>query len=245
MNHKGGVGKTTTAHALGAGLTFAGKKVLFIDLDEGGDLSYTLNIQDVGNMAGSDTSQLFKGDGVDSLAIHCSQGWDAIPSGGDLATIEPQGKHPETILKRALAEVGDNYDYCIIDTPPGLGYVVISALTAADSIVIPANATAYSLQRVGQLSRTLEAVKDHSNPALNVKGILLTEYTDRSTLSREMGKLLNDTAALLKTKVFQARIRRYQAHGEAQARQLSIFESDPNSNAAADYTAFIHEYVSE
>ena len=243
VNHKGGVGKTTTAHALGTGLAFAGKKVLFLDLDQGRDLSYILNVRDLGERTDSDTSQLFTGSTIEELVICSTQGWDAIPASGSLATVQPKGKQPEYCLKTALDAVAGKYDYCIIDTPPGLGIILINALTAADSIVIPATASVFSLQRIGELSQTLEAVKKHGNPSLLVKGILLTEYQERSTLSREITTMMDEIARLLKTKVFDTRIRRYQAHGEAQARQQSIFEYDPNSNAAADYANFIREYL--
>lgn len=225
-----------------------GYKVLFLDLDQGRNLSYVLNVLELGEETSSDTSQLFTGGSITSLAIHCSEGWDAIPASGRLAHIErdDQGNPvdiPPDRIRKALKAVAGKYDYAIIDTPPGLGAITINALTAADNIIIPAQAAVFSLQGVGELAQTLDAVREHSNPSLSVKGILLTTYEERSNLTKSITTLMEQTADLLKTKVFRARIRKYTAHGEAQSYQQSIFEYAPNSNAAADYGAFIKEYL--
>ena len=237
------MGKTTTAHALGTGLALKGYKVLFMDLDQGRNLSYVLDALEDGETNGKDTSKLFTGASIESLVIRSGKGWDAIPGSGSLASMELDGKRQEYRIKDALDAVAGKYDFCIIDTPPGLGIITVNALTAANSIIIPAAAAVFSLQGVGELSQTLDAIRQHSNPSLQVKGILLTEYRERSNLTRNITDLMEQTAALLKTKVFRARIRFYQAHGEAQGYQQSIFEYAPNSNAAADYADFIREYL--
>lgn len=248
INQKGGVAKTTTAHNVGAGLAMKGYKVLFLDLDQGRNLSYALDILDIGATKESDTGQLFKGEKVKNLVINSSHGWDAIPGSGSLASIEKDEDGnpviiPPDTLKKALGAVAGTYDYVIMDTPPGLGVITVNALTAADKIIIPAQAAPFSLQGIGELSQTLDAIRQTSNPSLTVEGILLTLYKERSNLSRAMATMLEQTAELLKTKVFRSKIRFYQAHGEAQACQESIFEYAPTSNAAADYADFIREYL--
>ena len=216
---------------------------MFLDFDQGRNLSYVLDVLDIGQSTGSDTAQIFKGVPLEKLVIESSKGWDAIPGSGSLANLEVKGNRPEYRVKDALEAVTGKYDYVVIDTPPGLGIITINVLTAADKIIIPAHAAAFSLQGVGELSQTLDAIREHTNPSLSVEGILLTEYKERSNLTRGIAKLMEDTAQLLGTMVFDTRIWAYKAHGEAQAEQESIFEYAPRSEAAADYATFIMEFL--
>lgn len=222
-----------------------GYKVLFLDLDQGCNLSYALDIIDLGQDTATDTSLIFSGVRLDDLLIRSNKGWDAIPGSVNLATLEVNKEDYRRAhrVNDAIQELKEDYDYIIMDTPPGLGIITANALTAADKVIIPARAAVFSLQGVGQLSQTLDAVKETTNPDLVIEGILLTEYKGRSTLTREVTTLMEQTAALLHTKVFNAKIREYQAHQEAQAHQESIFEYAPKSNAAADYMALIEEFL--
>ena len=245
INQKGGVGKTTTAHNFGIGLALKGYKVLFLDLDQGSNLSYALDVLELGESTGSDTSQLFTGAKIKNLIITTNKGWDAIPGSGTLATLEVDKEDERRAHKvyDALQEVKSKYDYVIMDTPPGLGIITINALTAADKIIIPALAAVFSLQGVGQLSRTLDAIRETTNPSLAVEGILLTLYKGRSTLTREVTAMMEQTASLLHTKVFNSRIREYMKHQEAQAYQESTLEYAPKTAAAADYMALVEEFL--
>ena len=132
----------------------------------------------------------------------------------------------------------------MIDTPPALGILTINALTACHSVIIPAQADIYSLQGIDQLSDTMQPVKKYCNPSLNISGILLTRYSSRAVLSREVAEIAEQLAARLKTKVFKTAIRENISVKEAQINQQSIFDYAKNSNAAKDYTAFIDELIS-
>lgn len=241
VNRRGGVGKTATAHALGAGLAQKGYKTLFVDLDSQSNLTY-----DLGAHTGPLTSlEVLNGTATAQEAIQHAPGGDIIPASPSLAiadtTIEGTGK--EYRLKEALAPIAAEYDYIIIDTPPALGVVTVNALTASSSAIIPAQAEVHSLQGIGLLYDVIKAVQRYTNPALTIKGILITRYNGRAIISRDMKSNLEATAADLGTKVFTTPIRECAAIKEAQATQSDIYSYAPRSNAAADYTAVLNEIV--
>lgn len=241
INQKGGVGKSTTALSLGAGLSLRGYKVLYADLDAQGNLSHTMK---------ADTSGLTALDVLTQQATaaeviqHTALG-DIIPASPALAgadaVITATGK--EHRLREALEPVKGNYDYIVIDTPPALGVLTINALTACHSAVIPAQADIYSLQGINQLYTTIDTVRKYCNPSLSIKGILLTRYSARSILSRELAEVIEQTAQRFNTQLFSTPIRETVAVREAQASQQDIYSYAPKSNAAADYTAFVAELL--
>ncbi len=241
INQKGGVGKSTTAYALGAGLRARGNRVLFIDLDAQGNLSYTMDC--VGREPTA-FDVLEGGTPAAEAAVGTKSG-DIIPSGPALSGADTviTGSRKEYRLADALEPLKKEYSYIVIDTPPALGILTVNALTACSSVVIPAQADIYSLQGIGQLSSTVQAVKKYCNAALTIKGILLTRYSPRAILTRDMTELLENTAAGLNTKVFATRIRECIAIKEAQAVKQDIFSYSPKSNAAFDYNAFIEEII--
>ena len=243
INRKGGVGKTATAHTLGAGLRRKKKSVLFIDLDSQTNLTYTmdangdgLTIQDV----------IEDGADINEAIQHTAQG-DIIPGAPGLSTADSTltatGK--EYRLKEALEKLKKNYDYIIIDTPAQLGILTINALTAANNAIIPVQAEIYSLQGIGLLNETIEAVKKYTNPVLYVKGILTTRYNSRAVISRDMQGNIEDLAKTLYTTCYKTPIRECTALKEAQAMKQDIFTYAPKSNAAIDYSAFIKEYMKQ
>lgn len=243
INQKGGVGKSTTCNALGAGLFLKGYKVLYIDLDAQGNLSYSM-----GATGKPLTSlELLTGTATAKEAIVQTPQGDLIPASPALAgadvLIKDTGK--EYRLKEAIEPVLEEYDYIILDTPPALGVLTVNALTACNSVVIPAQADIYSLQGIGQLNQTIQTVKKYCNRELYIKGILATRYSPRAVLTKDMTQLLEDTARGLNTRLYRARIRECIALKEAQASQKDIFSYSPRSNAAADYRAFIEEVLEE
>lgn len=241
-NQKGGVGKSTTANALGAGLFLKGYKVLYIDLDSQSNLTYSLNALNKPLTA----LEVLTGTATAKEAIIATNQGDIIPANGNLgsadAIITETGK--EYRLKEAIEPLKKKYDYIIIDTPPALGVLTINALTACKNVVIPTQADTYSLQGIGQLSQTIETVKKYCNPGLHTKGILTTRYSGRANLTKDMIVLLQDTANQLHTKLFNTKIRECIAIKEAQASQQDIFTYNPRSNASEDYNSFINEYLS-
>lgn len=238
---KGGTGKTTTAHATAAGLAARGYKVLLIDADAQANLTYVINPP-----AGSFTLyEVLTRRASLQDAIRGADGLDFIAASPALAAADLAITHPgkEYELTRALQ--GAAYDYCIIDTPPALGIITVNALAASSEVVIVAQADIFSLQAIGALYATLQAVKQSANPALAVNGILITRHNPRTILSRDMLELLEDTARHLDTRVYEARIREATAVKEAQAMKQDLFTYSPHSNPAQDYTAFIGELLRE
>ncbi len=243
VNRRGGVGKTVTAHAIGAGLHLRGYKVLFVDTDSQCNLTY-----DTGAEQKPPTSmEVLSRTATAEEAIQHTADGDIIPASPSLAvadtTISGTGK--EYRLKEALEPLRELYDYIIIDTPPALGVLTVNALTACNSLIIPARAELHSLQGIGLLYETIRAVKKYTNHALNIKGILITHYNSRTILARDMRTNLEATAQELGTKVFTTPIRICNAIAEAQATQTNIFTYAPRSNATADYTALIDEIEKE
>lgn len=236
VNQKGGVGKTTTAYAVGAGLAARGKKVLFVDLDPQGNLSYTLGASDALTVYEVLARQTDAKEAIQKLGGYSLLAAKPALAGADIE-ITQTGK--EYRLKEALT--GLRYDYAILDTPPALGILTINALTAANGIIVPAQADIYSLQGIGQLYATIEAVRAYCNPKLAIYGILLTRHSGRTVLARDVTEMIAETAGRLDTKVFNAAIRENVAVKEAQASRQDIFAYAPSSNAALDYAALLDE----
>jgi chromosome partitioning protein len=219
------------------------KKVLFVDLDAQVNLSNTLQA-----ITGPDHLSVYEimsgnasiKDAVQNVAKrHIVAGSPSLAE-SNLAVTK---KGREFALKKALDSVRAEYDYIIFDTPPSLGYLTINALTACDSIIITAQADKYSLQGIGQLSLTVQAVRERANPSLKIKGILLTRHNSRMVLSRDIAAMIEDTARNLNTKVFKTTIRDAIAIREAQALETDIFSYAPKSKVADDYRAFIREVL--
>ena len=241
VSRKGGVGKTATAHALGAGLIKRGKKVLYVDLDSQTNLSYAVGAAP----GGANALDLLTGacNIIESIQ-HTKQG-DIIRGCEQLAgadiLLTDTGK--EYRLKEALTPIKGRYDYIIIDTPAALGTLTVNALTAADLAIIPVQAEIFSLQGIGLLKETIDSVKKYCNKSLKVKGILVTRYKSRATLSQDMLENLEKAAKELKTKVFNTPVRECISIAEAQAMKQDIFTYAPRSNGAKDYDAFIEEFL--
>ena len=245
-NQKGGVAKTTTAYALGAGLSLRGYKVLFVDMDAQTNLSYVMEAEASG-LAGNSTLELLEGRASAAAAIQHTPHGDIIAASPALAgadaVLTQVGK--EYRLKEALEPLQGLYDYIIIDTPPALGILTVNALTACNGCIIPAQADIYSLQGISQLHNTLQTVKKYCNRDLKVLGILLTRYNGRAIISREVAEMIEQAADQMQSKLYRSKIRECTALKEAQACRENIFTYAPSSNAAADYTAFIDEVTDE
>ena len=242
-NQKGGTGKTTTAIQLAAGLSLKGYKTLSIDLDAQGNLTYTAGAKTNGATAPG----VLTGEVKAEDAIQHTPSGDIIAANKALAGadafIADTGK--EYRLKEALESLQAAYDYIIIDTPPALGILTINALTACNSVIIPAQADIYSLQGIEQLADTMKPVKKYCNPNLKIAGILLTRYNSRSVLSREVAELAEQLADKLGTKLFKTTIREAIAVKEAQISQQSLFDYAPKAKVTEDYRAFIEELLEQ
>jgi len=244
---KGGVGKSTTAQAIGVGLSeFHGARVLYIDTDAQGNLSRSMEA-DYSGTTGADALEVLTGRStVEDATQHTGHG-DIVASSPALsgADREPElskvGR--EYRLRKALEAVSGAYDYCIIDTPPALSIITVNALTAADRVIIPAQADDYSLEALERLRETIETVKAYCNPSLQVDGILLTRFNGRAVLSREIAEMIDQAAQKMDTRLYQTRIRECTAVKEAQALREDIYSYAPRSNAAKDYRALLNEII--
>lgn len=242
INQKGGVGKTTTAHNFGYGLLKKKKKVLLIDLDPQENLTFTVTGQV--NFKES-IFDVLVGDIDINQAIHHIGKMDIIPSSQALSIISKyldEGEKENT-LKNRLKALKENYDFIIIDTPPALGNLTVNALTGSDETIITAQADIFSLQGIGQLAQSINAIKEYSNHKLEIKGILLTRYNKRSILTKDMTENIQEIAENLGTKVFNAKIRECIAIKESQAMNQDIFSYSPRSNGAKDYNDLVKEYL--
>jgi len=188
-NQKGGVGKSTTAINLGAGLALQGERMLIIDLDPQGNTSSGLGI-DRSTIESSTYEVLVDGAFIsDVLEPTSVRGLHVVP-----ATIELAGAEIELVsmfsreqrLKQALAAITDEYDFVLIDCPPSLGLLTINGLAAAQEVLIPIQCEYYALEGVSQLTRNIDLVKGSLNPQLEIEGVVLTMFDGRTTLAADV-----------------------------------------------------------
>lgn len=240
-NQKGGVGKTTTAHALITGLACKGYKTLAVDIDPQGNLTYTMNA----DPDAPGVYEMMRGAAAPLDALqHTEQGniiaGSLMLSGADMEFTDT-GR--EYILRELLEPLRASYDYIVIDSPPTLGILTINALTAAHDLIIPLGADAYSLQGLSQLNATIGKVKKHCNPSLRIAGLLITRHSGRTVLGRDLKDVIEEKARIVGARAFSSVIRESVAIREAQVQQASLYAGGTKSNAAADYMAFIDEYL--
>jgi chromosome partitioning protein len=243
INQKGGVGKTTTAHALVTGLNKRDHKVLAVDVDPQGNLSYTMGA----NTNGPALYELMRGDAQSVDIIQNSDQGDILPSTLLLtaADMEFTATGREWILDGLLKPIKHTYDHIIIDSPPTLGILTINALTASSDVVIPMGADIFSLQGLYQLHSTILKVRQFCNKDIKIAGLLLTRYNTRSILSRDIRENIKEKATELQAPLYNTVIREGVAVKEAQTTQKSLFDYAPKSNPAKDYENFVIEYLQQ
>jgi len=238
-NQKGGVGKTTTAQNIGASLRYKGYKVLLVDFDPQGNLSF---IAAADNVNKPTIYEVLQGKAGINDALQQTRIGDIIPANILLSGADREFMQP-TLLRNKLDILKRGYDFILIDTPPSLGILTINALTAADSVIIPLSADVLSLQGISQLYNTIEAVRKHSNPGLKIEGLLFTQHNNRTLLSREFEKATKAAAKQMNTKVFKTFIRASVATREAQANQTDILTYSPVSPTAEGYNSLTVEII--
>jgi chromosome partitioning protein len=237
-NHKGGVGKTTSAINIGAGLNKLGKKILLIDLDPQANLSQSLGlINEPVNIYGALRGE-YKLQPTEIL-----KGLDVIPSTLDLSGAEVELSSEagrEYILKELIEPLRASYDFIIIDSPPSLGLLTINSFTASDEILIPLQAQYLALQGLTKLIEVVDKIKQRLNKGLKVGGVFITQYDSRKVLNRDVVETIQ---AHFKDEVFKTKVRDNIALAEAPSQGLDIFRYSPKSYGAEDYLALSKEVL--
>lgn len=242
-NQKGGVGKTTTAVNLASALAVLEKKILLIDADPQANATSGLGVNvDEKNVG---TYELLEHTAaVEETIINTSvPHLDLIPSHIDLVAIEIElvdKNQREFMLKKALENVIDTYDFILIDCAPSLGLITLNALTAANSVIIPIQCEYFALEGLGKLLNTIKSVQKIHNEALDIEGLLLTMYDARLRLSNQV---VEEVKKHFDTMVFKTIIQRNIRLSEAPSYGENIIEYDATSKGAQNYLSLAEEVL--
>jgi chromosome partitioning protein len=231
-NQKGGVAKTTTVASLGAAMLDNGRRVLLVDLDPQGCLTFSLG-QDPDKLPVSVHEVLLGEVEPNATLVTTVEGMTLLPANIDLAGAEAMllmraGR--EYALKRALAKLADQFDVVIIDCPPSLGVLTLNGLTAADEVIVPLQCETLAHRGVGQFLRTVADVQQITNPNLRLLGALPTLYDSRTTHTRDV---LLDVADRYELPVLAPPIPRTVRFAEASASGSSVLAGRKNKGAVA------------
>lgn len=242
-NQKGGVGKTTTAINLSASLAEMGQKVLVVDMDPQGNTTSGFGVDKDAEentvyellLGESEIKQCLKDNVFENLSI--------IPANVNLAGAEIEligVEDKENLLKKALSEIKDNYDFIIIDCPPSLNMLTINSMCAGNTVLVPIQCEYYALEGLSQLIHTIDLVKERLNPELEMEGVVFTMFDARTNLSLQV---VENVKSNLNQNIYKSIIPRNVRLAEAPSYGMPITEYDSKSAGAEAYRLLAEEVI--
>jgi chromosome partitioning protein len=246
-NQKGGVGKTTTAINLSTALALSGQRVLLVDVDPQGNLTSGVGLKgqatDDQSIYHALTTETPTTEAAPYICHSAIEHLDVITADRQLTGAEIEMVNLTTREERLrvfLGRIRDNYDYVFIDCPPSLGLLTLNALVAADVVLIPLHCEYFALEGLAELVGTIRRVRASLNPTLDIDGVLLTMYDERTNLGQQVA---NDVREFFQEKVFRTVIPRNVRLGEAPSHGLPVLLYDPKSRGAEAYATLAHEML--